>query len=165
MYIKKQSPLILLLLLLALIMPVGVLGAGEGEPTSDEPWFAEECRSCHDDHTNLPLKTTNPDNHHRLQGTEILHPTAPNSATDDDGLYDCLTCHVFRMTRLQTIDIHPERNCFQCHELQTVANRKKGNRHHDTETSVGGQCDICHCRMPELHRDFRYCSSGMSYGM
>jgi len=165
MHTQKQPPLILILLLIAFFIPMGAFGAGNGAHAVNEPWLTEECRSCHDDHTNLPLKAGNPDNHHVLYGTEILHPTAPNSAADDDGLYDCLTCHIVRMTELGTIDVSPERDCFTCHELQTVANRKEGNRHHDTETSIGGQCDICHCRMPEPHRDFRYCSSARPNGM
>ena len=161
---KTPYSLFLTLLLAGLLTPLTGYSKGSGGSAPAEPWLAEECRSCHDDYENLPLKVSNPDNHHIRYGTPILHTTAPNSAADDDGLYDCLTCHTMGWNELGYPSITLERDCLQCHELLTVANRKTGNRHHDTGTAIGGQCDVCHCRMPEPHRSFNYCSSGAPRG-
>jgi len=133
-------------------------------PFEPEAWSFEECKSCHYDYRNLaPLKTSNPNKHHLLVGTKIKtmedwetagkwpYPTAPNHANDKDGLYDCLTCHVISKSSLGFTEIKAVRDCFGCHDADSVINNVPGNRHHATETAVTGQCVVCHCRMPEPH--------------
>jgi len=133
-------------------------------PFEPEAWSYNECKSCHYDYRNLePLKTSNPNRHHLLIGTPLKtmenwntegewpYPTAPNFYTDEDGIYDCLTCHIISKNALGLTDVGAERNCLNCHVLTTVANNVPGNRHHGTETATTGQCVVCHCRMPAPH--------------
>lgn len=175
MYNQPASGLALYRLLFALILfPSAAVNAGPpssvpyvpwvvNSPFEPEPWSYEECKSCHYDYENLPLNASNPDRHHLLIGTRIktmddwdLHgewpyKTAPNHESDDDGFYDCLTCHVVSEGPLGFIDVSPVRDCFGCHEEDSVINNVPGNRHHATETAVSGECVVCHCVMPEPH--------------
>jgi len=118
-----------------------------------EEWAAADCRSCHEDWQNLPLRASNPDNHHLLVGTTTRHTTAPNAVIGQP--YDCTTCHVFTWSFEEARYVmEAERNCLNCHQLETVANQYRGNRHHDTETARSRSCSTCHARMPEGHFSF-----------
>lgn len=115
-------------------------GWSSGDSTGG--WTAEDCRSCHDDWQNLPLQFSNVDNHHKLIGTPVNHPTAPNAELSDH--YVCTSCHVVPLDG----NFSAERDCLQCHDVNTVANRYRGNRHHDTDTARSRRCSTCHSRMP-----------------
>jgi len=175
MYIQTKSIRVFYsLLFTGLFLSTAIVNAGPpssvpyvpwmvSSPYEPEAWAYKECKECHYDYQNLdPLTTSNPNKHHKLIGTKLKtmkdwetegkwpYPTAPNFETDEDGIYDCLTCHINRKNSEGYI-VPAERDCISCHELTTVANNVPGNRHHGTETAVNGQCVVCHCRMPEPH--------------
>ncbi len=112
---NKNPPLLPILLLIGLAGPVEPLFAA-ADYDRDPEGTIERCRACHDNPRRQRfLKRSNLDLHHLLHGTEIKSPAAPNAATDEDGRYDCMTCHPSTMTRYG-IDITAERDCLECHD-------------------------------------------------
>jgi len=99
------------------------------------------CRNCHNNHKNTSFKISISDRHHYLYGSEILHSTAPNSETDNDGLYDCSTCHISIITETGTVDIKTERDCLQCHLPEQT---NLASRHHKLVNANDMKCFDCH---------------------
>jgi len=144
---ENQRLFTAILLLIGLAIPVSVFAFTE---YSDDPEGAiKNCRACHDNHQKqLFLKNSNSVIHHLLHNTQIQSSTAPNSATDKDGLYDCMTCHSATMTEYGP-DITAERDCIKCHGNTVYW----PNRHHNRITSLQDSgaipdnslaCFLCH---------------------
>ena len=132
------------LLLISFTLPMSAVG---GELLLDSESMTKECRRCHNQRSEIQqLRVYNPDTHHLLRNKEILLPTAPHSETDDDGLYDCLTCHTVASTPNGYFAIDPERDCFTCHGKNN--NLSLSDRHHRLTTTKGYSCDYCHPLLP-----------------
>ncbi len=110
---KSQHLSTAVLLLIGLTIPVSVFAFTEYYLNPEEA--IKNCRACHDNHRKqVFLKNSNPTTHHLLHNSPIKSATAPNSATDKDGLYDCMTCHSATVTKYGP-DITAERDCIKCH--------------------------------------------------
>ena len=114
-------------------------GGGGGSITEDD------CRLCHEDLQRFPgLINTNPDKHHLLVGQEIQQPTIAPYETSGAN-HECLSCHLTEQVDVMDFQVSVERDCLQCHPVETVTGRPRGeNVHHDLDSY---RCRDCHSRM------------------
>jgi len=139
----NRQLLMLALIFIGLINPLSLFATPNYQ--QDPEGTIKSCRGCHDNHRRQPLlKNSNPTTHHLLHNTRIKQFIAPNSSSDTDGLYDCMTCHTAILTE-NGIDISAERDCLQCHDSMAYW----PNRHHALLDSIanptnGSKCSICH---------------------
>ncbi len=105
----------------------------------------EDCRRCHENLDRFPqLQDFNPDKHHLLVGLEIPWSTiAPYGVSGD--YYECTSCHVVEQFNDVDFQINVERDCLECHPIQTVTGSPRSdNVHHMTETYRQRRCNDCH---------------------
>jgi hypothetical protein len=104
----------------------------------------EDCRICHENLDRFPqLQDINPDKHHLLVGLEIPSSTiAPYGNPGEN--YECTSCHAVEQFN-DVFQIAVERDCLQCHPIQTVTGSPRSeNVHHMTETYRQRRCNDCH---------------------
>ena len=140
---KSQHLFTATLLFISLMVPAIAFAAADY--IQDPEKTIKVCRACHDNHQMFPLLiNSNPTTHHLLHNTTIQSQIAPNSQTDKDGLYDCMTCHSAVMTEYGP-DITAERDCLQCHDSTAIWPK----RHHALLDSITAppdtpKCLLCH---------------------
>lgn len=105
----------------------------------------DDCRECHENLDRFTLlKYENPDKHHLLVKETIPYNTiAPDGSPGEE--YECFSCHSIEEDIEGNFKINVERDCLQCHPLNSVTGApRSSNVHHMSETYRRFSCNICH---------------------